>query len=87
MKVKLSSLTEFQCFLDGRGKEKKLVENGRVLSVNAKGKVSYKKVKGDPEVEPKPCSISLFGAGHRRHPDVLIQIGDGNILRPKKGRR
>lgn len=89
MKVKLSSLPDFTCFVGKDGREKKKVEDGRVASLKGKAghrKVSYRKLKSDPEVEPKPCSVEFLGLGHRRHPDVLVQIGDGNILSPRRKR-
>lgn len=85
MKVKLSSLPEFSCF-GKKGSEKKKIEDGRVAAVGPKGRVSIRKAKGDPEVEPISCPLKLFGVGHRRHPDVVVEIGDGNILSPKRKR-
>lgn len=86
MKLHLSGLPEMTCFLGKKGKTEKKVGDGRVASVGPKGRVRYRKVKGDPEVEQVACPLKLFGVGYRRHPEMVIQIGDGNILAPKKRR-
>jgi hypothetical protein len=86
MKVRLSSLAVMHCFVGKGGALRKKVSGGRIASVGSKGKVSYKKVKGDPEVEPAPCDLRLFGVGYRKNPETVVQIGDGNILRREKRR-
>lgn len=87
MKVRVSSLPEFSCFVGKGGAERKKLDNGRVAAVGPKGRISIRKMKGDPEVEPMAgCPLKLFGVGHRRHPDIMVEIGDGNILSPKRKR-
>lgn len=88
MKIKLSGLPIMSCFVGKNGEMRKKVGDKKVLKVNeSTGRVSTRKVKTDPEVEPVPCSIRYLGAGGRMHPDMLIQIGDGNLLKNRKNRR
>lgn len=75
------------CTLGKNGEVKKKVGEHKTLYIKDNGKVSTRKVKGDPEVEPTNCPLRYLGAGLRKHPEVLIQIGDGNILECKKNRR
>lgn len=82
MKLRISEIPIFSCFLQGR-KTKKKVDDDRVLSVK-NGKVSTRKQKGDPEVELTTCPLEMLGLGQSRHPETLIQIGDGNPLRRRK---
>lgn len=85
MKIKLSGLPVGSCFIGKNGEMKKKVAEKKVAKVNElSGKVSMRKVKSDPEVEPSPCALRYLGVGNRMHPDMLIQIGDGN---PEKGKR
>lgn len=83
MKIPLSQLPVFSCFMQGR-KERKKVDDGKILTIGARGRTSTRTVKKDPEVEQIPCSLRYLGAGQRRHPESIIQIGDGNILKKKK---
>lgn len=87
MKIPLSHVPVGDCFMQGRTMRKK-VDDGKVLSIGAKGRTSTRKVKGDPEVEVRSCDLKFLGAGLRRHPEAIIQIGDGNILKrgPDSGR-
>ena len=84
MKVRLSGLPVWSCFSGKNGSLEKKLEGGRTARIGPKGKVKYRKTKGDPEVEPQPCDLKLFGLGHRRNPEAVVQIGDGNLLRPGK---
>lgn len=86
MKIKLSNIPMMGCFTDKRGEKKKVGER-KIASVKKNGRVCMRKIKGDPEVEPTPCSLRLFGVGLRKHPDMLIQVGDGNPLRDRKNDR
>lgn len=83
MKIKLSDLRIMSCFTDKNGEEKKKVGERKVATVKTDGKVRMRKVKGNPEVEERPCSLRLFGVGQRRHPEMLVQIGDGNLLKKR----
>lgn len=85
MKIRLSGVPIGTCFTDKNGERKKVAEK-KVAKVRANGRVSMRKIKGDPEVEPTPCSLRLFGVGLRRHPDVMVEVGDGNPLK-KRDRR
>lgn len=86
MKIKLSELPIGTCFTGKNGgDEKKKVSEKKVAKVKKNGRVSMGKVKGDPEVDSCPCPLRLFGVGLRRHPDLMVEIGDGNPLRkPRK---
>ncbi len=90
MKMKFTDLAILSCFVGKNGDVKKKVSERKASAVKeSSGKVSTRKVKGDPEVENVPCPLNLFGVGLRRHPERVIQIGDGNILerRKKQGRK
>lgn len=85
MKVKFVDLPLGSCFLHGRkGDVKKKVTDHKAANVRENGKVSTRKVKGDPDVEPMPCPLRYLGVGLRRHPDQVVEIGDGNILKRKR---
>jgi hypothetical protein len=85
MKIRLSEVWAGSCFFGKKGKETKKLEDGRVAHVSASGRVSIKKPKGDPEVETmEACPLKLLGVGLRRHPDLVVEIGDGNILKKRK---
>lgn len=87
MKVHLSELTVNSCFIHGRKRKvSKKVEDGKVSTIGKGGRVSTRVVKGDPEVEPEVCPLRYLGVGQRAHPDQMVEIGDGNILHPKKRR-
>lgn len=86
MKIKLSDLPILNCFLTAKGEMKKKVGDRKIATVGLSGRVKTRKVKGNPEVEPSPCSIRLFGVGLRRHPDMMVEIGDGNLLKKRNKR-
>lgn len=85
MKIRLSGVPVGTCFNDKHGERKKVAER-KVAKVKPNGRVSMRKIKGDPEVEPTPCSLRLFGVGLRRHPDVMVEVGDGNLLKRRDRR-
>lgn len=86
MKIQLSGVPVNSCYMQGRGKAiKKKLEDGRAAIVTDSGKVRYKKPKGDPEVEMiESCPLRYLGVGLRRHPDAVVEIGDGNLLKRRK---
>ncbi len=79
MKIRLSELPVGTCFLQGRKKKKK-VDDDRIGFFMGGHRARFRKIRGDPEVEQVPCDLRLFGLGLRRHPEVVIEIGHGNIL-------
>jgi hypothetical protein len=88
VKVKLSGLPVGSCFVAKNGETKKKVGEKKVAKVNElSGRVSMRKTKSDPEVEPAPCPLRYLGVGNRMHPDMLIQIGDGNPNKNRRNRR
>lgn len=82
MKVRLGEVMAGSCFFHGK-KLKKMTEDGRVLSVKGK-KVSTRRAKGDPEVELTSCPLEMLGLGMPRHPETIVEIGDGNPLRKRR---
>jgi hypothetical protein len=86
MKVKLTDVPVGSCYLNGRDQKirKKLSEQKAAIVSDA-GKVSIRKTKGNPEVEMiEACPLKYLGVGLRRHPDAVVEIGDGNILRKRR---
>lgn len=77
MKIKLSDLPIGSCFIKGKGKVMKKVADGKVASTGKNGKARTRSQKGDPYVEQKGCTLHLIGIGMRRHPDEVVEIGDG----------
>lgn len=86
MKVRVSELPEGSCFLQGGATWKKL-EDGKKVKVGSGRRVRTRRLRGDPEVEPRPCPLGLLGVGLRRHPEAVVEIGDGNILKEKRRTR
>lgn len=87
MKIHFSELVVGSCFIHGRKRRLgKKVEDGKASSVGKSGRVNTRAVKSDLEVEPEPCPLRYLGVGLRRHPDQMVEIGDGNILHPRKNR-
>lgn len=80
MKIPLSQVPVGDCFIQGR-KMRKKVADGKALSISGRGRQTTRSVKGDPMVEQRGCELKFLGAGMRKHPETLIQIGDGNILK------
>lgn len=83
MKIRFTELPVGSCFLKGKGAQKK-VDEGKISSVGLHGKVRTRSVKGDPEIEPTPCPLRYLGVGLKRHPDLVVEIGDGNLLKRRK---
>lgn len=88
MKMKFSELAMGSCCIHGKNQEiKKKVGEHKALMVRDNGKVSTRKVKGDPDVDSAICPLRYLGVGLRKHPDTVVEIGDGNILaRRQRGR-
>lgn len=91
MKVRLSEIPVGSCYVQGRkGETKKKVSDGKVASIGKTGKVSTRKMRGDPEVEPSTCPLRYLGVGLRRHPDQVVEIGSTQppkrMQRPEKNR-
>lgn len=85
MKIRLSEVPVGSCFLGKKDKIFKRLEDGKAASINPAGRVSTKKTSGDPEVEMiEACPLKFLGVGLRRHPDLVVEIGDGNILKKRK---
>lgn len=78
MKVRLSELPVGSCFQQGKTTRKK-VDGDRTATVK-KSRVKMRKLRGDPQVDPVPCPINLLGVGLPRHPEMVVEIGDGNLL-------
>lgn len=83
MKVRTSEVAVGSCFIQGRAVRKKTAED-KAATVKSSGKVSTRKIKGDPEVELTTCPLNMLGVGMRRHPETIVQIGDKNPLRRRK---
>ncbi len=77
MKVKFSQLAVGSCFT-GRDRRtiRKKVGDDRVLTVGKNGRPRTRKQKGDPEVATAGCTLRMIGAGLKRHPETVIEIGD-----------
>lgn len=87
MKYTFTDLPIGSCFVGKNGKVKKKVTEQRAALVKENGRVSMGKMKGAAEVDSIPsCPLNLLGVGLRRHPEMVIQIGDGNILE-RRGRK
>jgi len=84
MKIRLSEIIEGSCFIGRNNREMKKTDDGRIASISPAGRVTIKKAKGNPEVEQQICSLKYLGVGLRRHPDLVVEIGDGNILKKRK---
>jgi hypothetical protein len=67
-------------------KERKKVADDKAASFGVGGRVNTRKVKSDPEVDQITCRLRFLGVGLRRHPDVIVEIGDGNILKGRKSK-
>jgi hypothetical protein len=83
MKVRASEVSIGQCFLQGRSLKKKTADDKAITVKN--GKVSTRKLKGDPQVELTYCPLEMLGTGMSpRHPETMIEIGDGNPLKKRR---
>jgi hypothetical protein len=85
MKIRVHEIPIGSCFLQGKSVKKK-VGDDKAAVVGLSGRVSTRKLKGDPEVEPTACPLKYLAVGLRRHPDAVVEIGDGNLLKGKKSR-
>jgi len=79
VKARLSDLQPGDCFKQGKTLKKKL-SDGNVVWATPKGKVRIVAPKGDPVVSSASCDLHLIGLGHRKHPEMMIEMGNG---RPK----
>ena len=86
-KKKFSELPLQACFVQKNKTKKKIQERKAAIVREKDGKVLKRKVKGDPVVEEIPCPINYLGVGLRRHPDQIVEIGDGNPLRNRKRKK
>lgn len=87
MKLKFTDLPIGSCFMSGKnGNLRKKVDDRKIAIVKDSGKVSNRKVKGDPDVEPTACPVRYLGVGLRRHPAQVVEIGDGDLLK-RRGKR
>lgn len=76
MRGRISELSPGTCFKQGKTTKKKLPD-GRVVSVNAKGKVRIVTPKTDPVVTSVSCDLTMIGLGLRKHPELMIEMGNG----------
>lgn len=80
VRVRISGLPAGSCFVSGKTVKKKLAD-GTVLTVDKKGRIRKRAQKGDPSVRPTSCPLRYIGAGMLKHPESVVEIGDG---RPRK---
>ncbi len=86
MKMPLSELAPGSCFQRGkRGGVRKKLEDGRVLTISRKGKKRVRALKGDPPIEAVSCPLKFLGAGLRRAPSSIIEIGSREMQRRRRG--
>lgn len=76
MKARLSQLSPGDCFKQGRTVKKKLPD-GSVVWATPKGKVRIVTPKTDPVVSSVSCDLTMLGLGLRKHPEVMIEMGNG----------
>ena len=74
--MRLSDLPPGSCFKQGKFLKKKLPD-GRVVSVNPKGRVRVSTPKADPVVNSTACDLKMLGVGLRRHPEIMVEMGSG----------
>lgn len=55
-----------------------------VVTRKKNGRVSKRRMRGDPDVDSVACPLGLLGAGLKKHPDVVVEIGDGNVARRRE---
>jgi hypothetical protein len=82
MKVRVSEVPVFSCFLQGKSTKKK-VSDDRASTIK-RGRVRTGKIKGDPEVTHVSCPLEMLGIGMPRHPETVVEIGDGNPFRKRR---
>jgi|FLYK01.1.fsa_nt_gi hypothetical protein len=95
MKIRFKDLPVGSCFSGAtRGREsesfdqkvRKKIGDSKVVIVRPDGRVSKRTLRGNPEVELQPCPLRYLGLGLRRHPEQVVEIGDGNLLKNQKRR-
>lgn len=86
MKIRLFDVPVGSCYLEGRkAKVMKKIEADQSATIGPGKRVIKRKIKGDKEVDTlETCPLNLFGVGLRRHPDLVVEIGDGNILKNRR---
>lgn len=85
MLIPLSQIPVGSCFLQGRKLRKKIGDDNKVATFGKGRRVNTHKTKGDPQVEQTTCPLRMLAVGLRRHPDVIVEIGDGNLLNGPTG--
>lgn len=85
MKLSFSQIPIGGCFLQGK-KERKKVGDDKVATFGLGARVNTRKIKSDPEVEQITCPLRFLGVGLRRHPDAIVEIGDGNPFKNRKSK-
>jgi len=78
--MRLSDLPPGSCFKQGKSLKKKLPD-GRVVSVNPKGRVRITTPKSDPVVNSTQCELPILGVGLRKHPELMVEMGNGRPAR------
>jgi len=76
VKRRLSDLRPGECFKQGKTLKKKLTED-TVVWATPKGKVRTATPTSDPAVSVASCSLHLIGLGQRKHPELMIEMGNG----------
>lgn len=85
MKVKFSDLPVGSCFCRSRSRRmEKKTGDGEIAYAMKGRKAKLRREAGDPEVAPKPCPLRMIGVGLRRHPDAVVEIGDGRPFNRRK---
>lgn len=77
MFVRFSDLDDGKCFLK-RSKLKKKVNASTEATIDARGRVRRRKVRGDPVVEPlDACPLPYLGLGLTGMPNQILELGRG----------
>jgi hypothetical protein len=80
--MRLSELSPGSCFKQGKSTKKKL-SDGRIVSVSPKGKVKIIVPKNDPLISSVSCDLQMLGLGLRKHPEFMVEMGNGRPTRTK----
>jgi hypothetical protein len=83
MKIRTSEVPVGSCFMQKNSLKKKVAENKATVR-KMSGKLSTRKIKGDPEVEQVTCPLEMLGVGMRRHPETMVEIGNTKPSKRKK---
>lgn len=86
MRMKFTEIPVGSCFVAKNGQIKKKVSEKKACIVKDNGKVNTRKMMGDPDVDQTVCPLRYLGVGLRKHPDLVVEIGDGNILERRNRR-